>query len=643
MKTLVGDFETTVYKGQTRTDVWAAAFVELGTEDVDVFGSISDAWEYLVNMRERLTVYFHNLKFDGAFWLNYFLGVCNYNQAIETAEDGSRSFKPNKGMNNNEVKYLISDMGQWYSITVKVKGVIIEFRDSLKLLPFSVKEIGRSFKTKHQKLDMEYTGFRYPNCPISEDELAYIKNDVLVVKEALEIMFAEGHTKMTIGACCLKEFKSGYDRFEYNRIFPDLQSIELTDRYGAPTVDAYIRKAYKGGWCYLAKGKERKVYHNGTTADVNSLYPSMMISESGNVYPVGTPKFWHGDYIPTEALDGQHYYFIRVRTRFQIREGSLPFIQIKNTFRYRGNECLETSDMTTPDGKHIRFWIDADGKTHDSVLTLTLTMTDWKLLQEHYHLMDTVILDGCYFRAYTGLFDNYMGKYKQQKQTSKGAKRQLAKLFLNNLYGKMATSVNSSFKIAHLSEDGALKFETVNEFDKKAGFIPVGAAITSYARNFTIRAAQANYHGVGERGFIYADTDSIHCDLLPEEIVGIKVHPTDFCAWKLESEWDEAFFTRQKTYIERVVKSDGESCEPRYEIRCAGMGEQCKQLFLHSMQQKPPEDFPHYEDLEAEAKEFLQQTHRLEDFDIGLKIPLKLTPKQITGGVLLTNTTYEMR
>lgn len=643
MKTLVGDFETTVYKNQTRTDVWAAAFVELGTEDVEVLGSISDAWEYLVDMHERLTVYFHNLKFDGAFLLNYFLGVCNYAQAIETAEDGSRSFKPNKDMNNNEIKYLISDTGQWYSITVKVKGVIIEFRDSLKLLPFAVKEIGRSFKTKHQKLDMEYTGFRYPNCPISEDELAYIKNDVLVVKEALEIMFAEGHTKMTIGSCCLKEFKSGYDRFEYKRIFPDLQSIELTDRYGAPTVDAYIRKAYKGGWCYLARGKERKVYHNGTTADVNSLYPSMMSSESGNVYPVGTPKFWHGDYIPAEALDGQHYYFIRAQTRFQIREGYLPFVQVKNTFRYRGNECLETSDMTTPDGKHIRFWTDADGKTHDSVLTLTLTMTDWKLLQEHYHLMDTVILDGCYFRAYTGLFDNYMEKYKQQKQTSKGAKRQLAKLFLNNLYGKMATSVNSSFKIAHLSEDGVLKFETVNEFDKKAGFIPVGAAITSYARNFTIRAAQANYHGVGERGFIYADTDSIHCDLLADEIVGIKVHPTDFCAWKLESEWDEAFFTRQKTYIERVVKSDGEPCDPRYDIRCAGMGEQCKQLFLHSMQQKPPEDFPYYEDLEAEAKEFLQQPHRLEDFDIGLKIPLKLTPKQITGGVLLTNTTYEMR
>ena len=36
-KILVGDFETTVYKGQKRTDVWAAAFVELGTEDVQLY------------------------------------------------------------------------------------------------------------------------------------------------------------------------------------------------------------------------------------------------------------------------------------------------------------------------------------------------------------------------------------------------------------------------------------------------------------------------------------------------------------------------------------------------------------------------------------------------------------------------------
>ena len=33
----VGDFETTVYKGQVNTEVWASAVVELFTEDVKIF------------------------------------------------------------------------------------------------------------------------------------------------------------------------------------------------------------------------------------------------------------------------------------------------------------------------------------------------------------------------------------------------------------------------------------------------------------------------------------------------------------------------------------------------------------------------------------------------------------------------------
>ena len=90
-------------------------------------------------------------------------------------------------MPNNSFKYSISDKGQWYNIIIKVNNHFIEIRDSLKLLPFSVKRIGQSFGTKHKKLDMEYTGFRYAGCNITEKEKEYIANDVLVVKEALEI------------------------------------------------------------------------------------------------------------------------------------------------------------------------------------------------------------------------------------------------------------------------------------------------------------------------------------------------------------------------------------------------------------------------------------------------------------------------
>ena len=39
-RTFVCDFETTVYKGQKNTEVWASACVELFTEDVIILHSI---------------------------------------------------------------------------------------------------------------------------------------------------------------------------------------------------------------------------------------------------------------------------------------------------------------------------------------------------------------------------------------------------------------------------------------------------------------------------------------------------------------------------------------------------------------------------------------------------------------------------
>ena len=273
-------------------------------------------------------------------------------------------------------------------------------------------------------------------------------------------------------------------------------------------------------------------------------------------------------------------------------------------------------------------------------------MTDYILLQEHYNLVDFEILDGCWFYTQFGIFDEYMEKYKKQKMESKGALRELAKLFLNNLYGKMASSKDSSFKLAYVKEDKTIGFLPVAESNKKAGYIPVGSAITSYARNFTIRAAQANYHGKDKAGFIYADTDSIHCDLPPEEIVGIKVHDKNFCCWKLESCWDKAIFTRQKTYIEHVVAENLEPIEKPYNnIKCAGMPKRCKDLFEISL----AGDADKNEEWSDEEKEFLFDENNkpikrdYRSFKIGLKVPGKLRPKRIRGGILLVDTSYEMR
>lgn len=651
------DFETTVFKGQKYTEVWASASVEFYSEQVNIYHSIDELLDYYISLDCNVITYFHNLKFDGGFWLPFLLQKRGFKHAFNYKDPNNPrqvQWIPQKYMTNGTFRYAISEMGQYYTIILKINDRYIEIRDSLKLLPFSVKRMGESFKTKHQKLDMKYEGFRYAGCEITDSEKEYIANDVLVVKECLEMMFEQGHDKLTIGSCCLEEFKKTIHADEWDKFFPNLYNENINGlKYGKNNIGEYIKNSYRGGWCYVVKGKETKVYERGCTADVNSLYPSMMHSESGNRYPVGKPMFWSGNYIPDKALKPNMVYFIRVKTRFYLKENMLPFIQIKKSFLYKGQEMLETSDIWDSVNQRYSRYYEKDGQIHDSAVILTLTMMDFELMKKHYELVDFEILDGCYFYSEIGLFDEYINKYKEIKLNSKGAVRESAKLFLNNLYGKMASSTSSSFKVAFEKEDGSLGFYLVHEEEKEPGYIPVGSFITSYARCFTINSAQENFYGADKDGFIYADTDSIHCSLSADEIKGCKFDDNAFCCWKLESEWDKGIFVRAKTYIEHVVRESEKGklveVKPFYLIKCAGMPERSKKLFLYSMlneKEKTPEWWDEQikeHEWDEEQVEFIKHQRVLEDFKIGLKISGKLRPKRILGGIVLENSYYEMR
>ena len=352
------DFETTVTgeKNQMRTEVWSTASVELNAvndyNSVYVGHSIDDYFKNLFSYNCKVIDYFHNEKFDGSFIVDWLL-----KNGFSIAED-SEGFMvtTQQEMKNNEFTCLISSKGMWYSIKIKYRNHIYEIRDSLKLLPFSLREIGKAFGTEHKKLEMDYLGDRYAGCPITEEEMLYIKNDVLVLKEALNIMEEEGHNKLTIGSCCMKEYKSEYDEYEFMDKFPNLytQDYQLPLTFGSLNVGDYIRHSYKGGWCYLKPDKADTLFEAnldfngmkiaGTTCDVNSLYPSMMESESGNRFPVGQPSIFEGDIPDDVANDPEKYYFIRVRTRFYLKPNHLPTIQIKGSPFYPPRKWLETSD-----------------------------------------------------------------------------------------------------------------------------------------------------------------------------------------------------------------------------------------------------------------------------------------------------------
>lgn len=562
MKTYIADFETrageeAIAQGLTYVWAWAIADIE-NFEEVKTGNTIEEFVRYLKKL-DKADIYFHNLKFDGRFLLDYFL------------RSGFKHVERAKAP--GEFETLISEDGVFYSITVCLKWRSrITFKDSLKKLPFSVNKLAKDFKTKYEKLELDYIEERPEHYEMDEEEQEYIKNDVRVVGECLLRLYEDGRTKMTASGDCMEDFKERFtSKFgSFRKYFPELE----------PREDDFIRKSYRGGWCYVDKPGYYET--TGSTYDVNSLYPSMMHSVSGNIYPYGAGEYYKGMYKVNEEfpLYVQHAFVWAI-----LKDGYLPTIQLKHSPEHRSNEWIK------------------DTKGPQEVY---LTSVDLELLFEHYEILSFEPIDGYMYRAAGGFFDDYINFWMEIKKTSKGAKRALAKLMLNGLYGKFGQKVKGANKIP-VMKDGVVKFLTTEETERKPVYIPIAAFVTSYSRRFTITAAQNNFEI-----FVYADTDSIHVTGTP---TGISVDDCELCCWKHESDWSAGQFVRQKTYAEKV--------KGEWEIKCAGMNQASKDEFL---------------------REITAGEKTIKDFNIGLKIEgKKLRPKPVKGGIVLVPTDFEIK
>lgn len=499
-------------------------------DNVTISDSIEELINYLIEVEGTTTaVYFHNLAISGNFILNY-LKECK--DCTEGRKNGG--LKKKQELKSHEYTYTVSFRGDWYSVSVRFGKKIITFFDSEKLLPFSIDEIKSGFKC------------------ISDEP-------VLILHKALNELHSRGFNSTTIGNCCMKEFKKTciFDDYDWNVWLPDLNKLPCPVE-GFSNADEYIRKAYHGGWCYINPKKQNKLIKGGITADVNSLYSAMMHSDSGNKFPIGKPCWFKGDVPENVKGNDRYYYFIRFKCQFNIKPKHLPTVQIKGSAYYTPTEWLTTSNY-----RGHEYIIDMDNKMVLIQPEFVMTMTDFELFKEHYNLKNLEILDGCYFMCDTGLFDSYINRWAKLKiESTNKVDRTISKLMLNNLSGKFATEGTTAYKVFEKTEEGIVGVDKV-QASNKPGYVPIAAAITSYARNWTIRAAQKNYDT-----FIYADTDSLH--LQGTEAKSIEIHPTKLGAWKIESLWDQGLFIRQKTYCEHD--------ENGYNFKCAGLVERAKAI-----------------------------------------------------------------
>lgn len=512
------DFETTVDEKDCR--VWAYAICEIGNPDNFMYGnSLDDFMAWCGDPSHNDVLYFHNLKFDGEYIIHWLL------------THGYTFIKDKKERADNTFTTLITDMGQFYSIEVyfEVKNSRhvnkVKFLDSLKILNFSVDQIAKDFGLPIRKLELDYKAKREIGHVLTPHEVDYIRNDVEIMSRALNIMFGEGLTKMTIGSDALSDYKSMCPNFK--KYFPVLPN----------EIDKDIRASYKGGFTYLNPLYKEKETGGGIVFDVNSMYPARMVYD---LLPYSNPIFFNGkyEYDPLYPL-----YVQQLTCIFELKKGKVPSIQIKHNSLFIPNEYVASSDGCE--------------------VTLTLTSVDLELFFENYNVTDITWHSGWKFQAMNGLFTEYIEKWTEKKIQAKkdgnSALYRIAKLMLNSTYGKFGLNGNSRKKYPFLAPDNSVKYMMGEMEQRKTIYIPIASFITSYARAYIIRSWQKiSEYSLTKYGFdavVYADTDSLHCLLSPDDVAELsktlEIDDYKLGAWKLESTFKKGKYLRQKCYIEQ--------------------------------------------------------------------------------------------
>ena len=502
---------------------WGLAEVENpGYDDVE-YGTDIDSFIARIS-EQNSCVYFHNLKFDAMFILDWLLN------------NGFEHITESELYEDKTFKSLISDMGKFYSITVRWEnGHTAEFRDSLKKLPMSVRRVAKSFKLEMSKGDLDYETYRPIGHKLTADELDYLKRDVSIMAQAMKEVIASGMKKLTVASDAMAEFKDLTGIQHFDKLFPVLDHA----------MDMELRKAYRGGFTYADERFKGRIVGEGVVLDVNSLYPSVMMN---NILPYGVPEFVRGLVEPNEH---RQLTIFSVTFLAKLKPNHIPCIQIKGNNLFLGTEYLKVIDEPT---------------------TLMVTNVDWELYNRHYDIEVLSYNGGYRFKADKGLFDKYINKWSEIKVNETGGKREIAKLHLNSLYGKFASNPNVTSKVPVL-EDGIVKLKRGDPDTRPPVYTAVGAFITAHARNLTISAAQANYDC-----FAYADTDSLH--LLRKDVPdSIEVHPTKLGAWKHEYNFINAYYVRPKFYLEKKQEENEHNDEcpldcrvmHNYENRIAGV------------------------------------------------------------------------
>lgn len=512
MRTYVSDFETTCNTkdlSSLTTRVWLWDVCELESLEHTTGETIDDFFKSIAKLAP-CTIYFHNLKFDGNFIISWLLSH-GYVHKERTSKQ--------KPLAEGEFSTLITALGVFYNISVHFRGTdeVITFRDSLKKIQGSVREIAKAFKLPISKGDCDYTLYREEGYKPTPEEIDYVRRDTEVIARVLKIEYDKGMGQMTSASDTMKLYEASL-RGRFREFFPMISN----------ETDYFIRQAYRGGVCQVnPKYKGVEVYVDNVY-DVNSMYPFQMCSK---LLPYGKPEYFKGRYNSNISYP---LYIQRIRACFKLKKGLLPTLldnRIAKVFNSENTYVYSTKGLMEE---------------------FVLTNLDLELLKSHYDILAIEYVDGYMFHASSNLFKHYVKPLYDQKCKTTGAEKQLCKILINSLYGKFASQTRHYAMIPYLDKDGIVRYKCSTKATSSPSiYTAMSCFITAYARVQLFEAIDNNMEI-----FMYCDTDSVHLNGIGKDIW---VDDKELGAWKIESDED------------KIVKAKYLGAKCYYQVRESGI------------------------------------------------------------------------
>lgn len=572
----VVDFETTT---TVPTKVWAWKCVsvthkrkkpERGT-DIESFFKFCESIS-----KQRPTIYFHNAKFDVSFLL-YYIMKNNLLQWYDTREECTdMSFT---GVYDGSSNLYGFDMYWEKDKRVndrKINGRIVHIKDSLKIFNLSIEELAKTFGMSVNKSKIDY--HRHDtDCEVTDEEWAYIDNDVQILKIAISELLNQGLHGNTLSLIAVHDFVANYKAVtgrKHMGLYPRLDE----------NVDKGLRKAYRSGYNYINPNYAGVDVIDGIVLDNNSMYSHILCDRP---LPCYYPEHYKGKYVNDEKYP---LYIQNVKVKCKLKPNHIPAIQLQ--FSDVSNNVIYLINT-----KYVK-------GTTDEHISLSLTNMDLELLFAHYDIEHIEYVDGYKFltpvrNPFKSWVDKCIAKKIEAEQEGNKGKRWFWKSLPNALVGKFATKkdrVNN--RPVYNEELDKIEYKPIADddidIDEETGevlsapkrdvhtsgftrqgfsggsnykYLPLSIFVNSWGRYEIITLAQKIHEeSIAQTGvsrYVYSDTDSIHMvgKDIPEYI---DIHPTDLGKWKVENSYCRAKYLGCKKYILDLGDN-------KLKVVCAGM------------------------------------------------------------------------